>query len=563
MINQPVKRRAVPTRPKSSSYSLKTIIVTNLATLIVAVSVFFLTSIMFAQESDMLVHGGESVMLECDGRRFNISRISRTETELTCIALPGQTPPVQPTELPVEPTAVPVEPTTIPIEPTAIPIEPTVIPVEPTEVPVIPPPAPPEEPPVPPEQPPITGRAFYVSKLGNNSDGLSWESAWNELNQVDWSKFQPGDTLLIDGGAESMTYRTTLQPTASGTAAEPIRIQLAGENGRNGQAIFFGGRSTPLPHCGQTSYSYNPNGLTTNGAKFEGVSWITIDGTKWRGIVIHGMNGDGIRLYSNTDNLTFRHMEIYDNGTVKQSGGGYYSDAKGIRLEGSNHTVERTIIHDNGQDAIQSNGANVSNFTIRESWFYNGRQHPNIDQSYNYCTHSDALQIFDGGVVSGINIEDSVLGPGFTNTILLGDKNVDVNNVTINNVLILKSAENSISAHSTATTSVNNWNISNVTVYGPNTAYNAITYKGRELAITNSVFVGSHINIPNTSPAFGNNCQWDTTGIDIGVDTNPQFTSASPEAFTDGNYAVNERACATSGSSITSIDDLMALPDNQ
>lgn len=550
MINHSLKRDVRQTsRSQTTSFSLKILLATNAITLILTIGVFFVTSVMLAQSSSTTLNGGESMMMHCNGRRFNTNRISRVEQEIICVALPGQEP--------VEPT--PTEP---PVEPTAVPIDPTPAPIDPTPEPIIPTPAPPVEDPAPPVQPPVvSGNAFYVSKTGNNSDGLSWDSAWNELNQVDWAQFQPGDTLLIDGGESSMSYRTILQPTVSGTAAEPITIQLAPDAGRNGQVIIFGGRSTPLPHCGQTDYSYNPDGLTTNGAKFDGVSNIVVDGTKWSGIVIHGMNGDGIRLYEDTDNLTFRHMEIYDNGTVKLSDGVYSSDAKGIRLEGTNHTVERTIIHDNGQDAIQSDGDNVSNFTIRQSWFYNGREHPAVDQSYNYCTHSDALQIFNGGIVTGITIEDSVLGPGFTNTVLLGDKNVDVNDVLIQNVLILKSAENGISAHSSATESVKNWTINNVTIYGPNTDYNSLYYKGSDLTVTNTVVVGSHVNIPNTTPTVSGNCQWDTTGIDIGVEQDPNFVQVYTDPFvTDGTYAVQAGACSGSGATLTSISDLFSLP---
>src|SRR5205807_1143531 len=47
---------------------------------------------------------------------------------------------------------------------------------------------------------------WYVSKNGNNADGLSWATAWNELNQINWSVVQPGETIQVDGGSQSMTY---------------------------------------------------------------------------------------------------------------------------------------------------------------------------------------------------------------------------------------------------------------------------------------------------------------------------------------------------------------------
>src|SRR5260221_2985401 len=46
-----------------------------------------------------------------------------------------------------------------------------------------------------------TGNTYYVSKNGNNADGLSWTTAWNDVNKINWSALNPGDTIVIDGGA--------------------------------------------------------------------------------------------------------------------------------------------------------------------------------------------------------------------------------------------------------------------------------------------------------------------------------------------------------------------------
>lgn len=549
------------TRPLTRRYEV-TLPLIPLAAVVVAVGViaailFTWSSNAAAQDETVVMQGSERYRFVCDGRRFKVVRYSSKEYLLHCIPLVDATPtpePIEPTTPPVEPTVAPTQP---PVEPTAAPIVPTEPPVQPTVAPIVPTVAPPDA---------GSGHFFYVSKLGNNGDGRSWATAWNELDQVNWSQFQPGDTLLIDGGTNQMTYGKTLRPTVSGTAEKPIRIRLASEAGRNGQVVIFGGRSTPLPYCYQPDYPVDTSSVLSNGALFDGVSHIVLDGMKWRGIVIHGMDGDGIRLYEDTSNLTFRHLEIYDNGTVRtSSSGGYKSDGKGLRLEGANHLVERTLIHDNGQDAIQSDGDGVSNFTVRQSWFYNGRKHPSVNESFNYCSHSDAVQIFDGGVVRGVTIEDSIMGPGFTNTLLLGDRNVDVVDVLIRNVLFLKGAENNISAHSSATTSVKNWRIENVTVHAPNTVYNSIYYKGSELHIRDSIFVGSQINIPNTTPNVSNNCQWQTTGKDIGVETQIQFASATTNPFDLGTYSVTSggQACPGAGATITSVEQLMALPPTE
>src|SRR5437762_3080102 len=61
-----------------------------------------------------------------------------------------------------------------------------------------------------------TGTTYYVSKNGNNADGRSWATAWNELNQINWGVVQPGDSILLDGGSSQMTYTTSLTVGKSG-----------------------------------------------------------------------------------------------------------------------------------------------------------------------------------------------------------------------------------------------------------------------------------------------------------------------------------------------------------
>ena len=543
----------------------------------------FMTRQTAAQSSTVTLSGNETLELFCDGRGFRVERLARDHLNITCRPFPGNvepTQPPQPTPTTLVPTIAPTQtavptqvlpsPTSPPPEPTATvaPPEPTLPPPEPT----LPPPEPtatvaPPEPTIPPPEPtvipPNSGNTFFISQLGNNTDGRSWQTAWSELNQVDWSLIQPGDTVLIDGGANGMTYTTMMAPTASGTAAEPITIRVADEPGRNGQAIIFGGRSTPLPYCDQTNYQYQTEGVLDFGIYLENVSWLIIDGGKWSGIALHGTNRYGIYLQETTSRITLRNMEIYDNGYATDNGGNWSSGGKGINLRGNQHLFERLLIHDNGQDAIQSNGANVRDITIRESWFYNARQHPTVNQSYNWCTHTDALQIHNGGIVEDITIEDTVLGPGFTNTLLLGDTAVDVNNVTLRDVLVLKGNDNNVSAHSSATPSVHSWTLQNVTIYGSDLTFNLLTYKGSDITITDSLLVGGRIYIPNTVPVLNGNCQWQTTGEDIGTEIDPLFTNAVPDAFSGGDYTLrSDSPCLGKGARITSPEQLLNMPDS-
>src|SRR5581483_11813178 len=165
------------------------------------------------------------------------------------------------------------------------------------------------------------GKIYYVSKNGNSSDGKSWATAWNELARINWSVVQPGDTILLDGGAQSMTYTTTLTIGKSGTQTAPITIKRATDNGHNGTVTLFGGRATPLPYCGEPSYSYRAASVA-NGVVFGSHSWVVIDGMNWDGIQIHGFSTYGVDMTGGPSNDTLRNMEIYDIGEASQGGNG-------------------------------------------------------------------------------------------------------------------------------------------------------------------------------------------------------------------------------------------------
>jgi hypothetical protein len=82
----------------------------------------------------------------------------------------------------------------------------------------------------PTESPP----AFFVSRTGDNSDGKTWATAWNELDQIDWSAVAPGDHIAIDAG----TYTTRLVPAKGGSAQGRIYLERSIEPGHNGKVTF-------------------------------------------------------------------------------------------------------------------------------------------------------------------------------------------------------------------------------------------------------------------------------------------------------------------------------------
>ncbi|MFZ1519285.1 MAG: T9SS type A sorting domain-containing protein [Ignavibacteriaceae bacterium] len=81
----------------------------------------------------------------------------------------------------------------------------------------------------------------YVSKNGNNSNGISWANAWNDLDEIEWNSIQPGDIIFIDGGTDSMFYDSKITVGKSGNGNQSkITIQRSEENGRNGKVYLKG-----------------------------------------------------------------------------------------------------------------------------------------------------------------------------------------------------------------------------------------------------------------------------------------------------------------------------------
>ncbi|MEM7133423.1 MAG: carbohydrate binding domain-containing protein [Chloroflexota bacterium] len=278
-----------------------------------------------------------------------------------------------------------------------------------------------------------TATTYHVSTSGDNSDGLSEATAWNECDQINWGTVTAGDTITLYAG----TFTTQLRPTISGTLTDPIYIRTSG-----GVVTIQGSRGTTLlPEAGTT-------GITAETATEHGVwidqSYIDIDGGDLSGIVIQSWQGHGIFYRKESANCTLKNVEVRNCGWVEESdswtGGGItytgplaaYPNGAGIRLGGPGHKFERVIVHDCGQDAIQSTDGDdngLGTISFKQCWFHNARKHtltnnsepvggPN-SESFNFASHTD-VQVYSGGTVTDISFENCVIGPGLTHSLILG-----------------------------------------------------------------------------------------------------------------------------------------------
>jgi parallel beta helix pectate lyase-like protein len=73
----------------------------------------------------------------------------------------------------------------------------------------------------------VTGNSWYVLKgapgtrtSACTAAGTTWTNAWGEMDQINWSCVQPGDTVWLAGGA----YTNGFVVGASGTAGKPIYV---------------------------------------------------------------------------------------------------------------------------------------------------------------------------------------------------------------------------------------------------------------------------------------------------------------------------------------------------
>jgi len=388
---------------------------------------------------------------------------------------------------------------------------------------------------------------------GDNTNGRSWETAWNELDQIRWDLVNPGDTIIIDGGE----YHTELDVGKNGGPGTPITITT------NGEQVVLNGQRPALPYCGQTNYVRPTSGH--DGIDLEERSYIVIDGLDWSGILIRNQR-TGIRIRENANNIIVRNVEIHSNGWTNGTDLDTEPDGPGVDLGGSNILFERVIIHDNGQDAFQV-GWGVWNFSLRKSWLYNSREHPTKKgYPFNYCAHTDGIQIYDGGVQGPIKIEDSIIGPSFTQGMMINNT-VDVDNSIIKNTLIVGNANAGIVIQEYGGS--NNWTLQNVTIVSDvlERSWN-INLRGNSHRIRNSIFWDGPwgIGVWNWAEA-SNNVNWLTPDANnIAVETNPMFVDSDYNAFQDDSFAdfdfkvQNPNLSTLLGSSITSVERLFSSP---
>jgi len=327
---------------------------------------------------------------------------------------------------------------------------------------------------------------FYVSPRGNGTNGLSWSTAWRDPAQIKWSVIRPGSVIVLDGGDSvcsvspydfepsapdpGVTCGQRYQPFSIGQ--NDITIERSTAAGRDGTVVIDGGRDTPLPYCGQKSYS----AVTTANAGIDlnGHSGVTIDGTTRSGIVVRGARNGVVMDGGGHDVL--RNMEIFDNGFAIAHSWGYSTDGNGILMGGEDDVYDRLLVHDNGQDEIHSDevGYDESGSAVDNSWLgairanprYPGEPFNDLEASGHDpgCTHADGVQIFaPGTTMSGLTLSYDVFGPGTNHGLYPSDGGTGAtfDDVTVSDCLFLDTDSINILSDNP----VHGWDLSHDTLF--------------------------------------------------------------------------------------------------
>jgi hypothetical protein len=459
------------------------------------------------------------------------------------------------------------------------------------------------------------GNRYFVSKNGNNGDGKSWATAWNELSNINWNSVLPGDIITIDGGQTTcpsnynfanhasmrpgvscgMQYNTALTIGKSGTESAPISIQLSSETGHNGTAVVFGGRSTALPYCQQSGYSQSgaprPYGILIgdyhNNSYFE---YVEIDGMKRSGIMVYGNEiGVGLRHDKNRF-ITLRNMEVFDNGQITNSNGIYDLDYPGVSFNGSNLTFDRMFVHDNGQDEFQdgytgsaNNGSHaaLSSITLKNSWLYNNRDNPTYtgwpfnEGPGQTCVHNDGVQIWGGGLhQNGFIVDHTVFGPLLFQGFYPGDYGAaGFDNVVISDSLFINALGANI--NSDGNNAPTNWILKNITSYlttasNPTvgSAHGGFDLTGSGHSLKDSISYYGYYSDQKSVTSSGGNIYYGGEALPGATNTNPLFTGPLPTTnspvysqLASIDLTPKCTACAGKGASLHSIQDLYNLID--
>lgn len=399
-------------------------------------------------------------------------------------------------------------------------------------------------------------RSYYISNDGDNSDGLTIETAWQDWGAAEWHP--RSDYYVLPG-----MYYDPIEPDCG-----DVRILGLGCTADE-PAIIKGERDGVLPECGRTDHV--AESAIENGARVRYPN-ITIDGRSLQGFIFRNWIGNGIRCDKEADDFVLANAEIYNNGwTVLDDEGRVVTKGAGLLIAGKMPAIVDVIIHDNGEDCIQSAHGNngLRGIALDRVWTYNALRHSVVvDEAKNYITHTDGLQIYAGEAVRQIVATDCWFGPGHTNCVILGDVSTGttVRGVTFRDCTFDRGADNCLLNNPPQQN--DNHIYDHITVVSTKTKLHAIFSDGDNVKILDSIVEGQgDINLSGTRHTFRGN---HACGVALNAGTDGFGTEHSgsllPRVRSTSAFELNDytpRDGISAGSRNHRVQDIFGLSDHQ
>jgi hypothetical protein len=306
-------------------------------------------------------------------------------------------------------------------------------------------------------------RTYYVSKNGDNTDGLSWKTAWNEMDQIHWSELSPQrhDSLVIDGGERRMVYQKPLifqiQPFYYA-----LPVSVSSEDGHSGQAIIAPGNTV--------------NGIEINSG----------------GIQLNGSRRSGLRVYGAKSGVRINSSGPYPF-SVKNIEASHCTEA-GLNVNNAYYpvSVSQMILHDNATNVLVQHGGGYPGVaSLTKCWIYNS----------NYSVDSDGVRVdgpLAGPPMQAAVLNNCVIGPGLRD----GFSNSTSSRPTLTNCLFINATRKNVSSYSISLQNCTSF----MTRLNPSgSAHSALKLQGTGLPygtpgtlVNNSIVYGGMVEVPLT-----------------------------------------------------------------
>jgi len=384
---------------------------------------------------------------------------------------------------------------------------------------------------------------YYVSPSGDNTTGTSYKTAWKELDQIKWSKVKDGDYILLDGGAKSVKYYTTLTipnlPHGSlPTGGQVFIYQDYLNAGHTGQVILEGSGNK----SGVAINFLGHGDVYGNGRFFDSCTQgILVENFKNTAVVVHGWGG--------VQGMTFR-----SNGTGVASAP--TSGPTGVTL---------CIFRDCSYAGVALNSTSLS--WVNQCWFYNSTS-PQTSLTQAGITGLTATSCSSSQCIFGPNLNYGIYQSA----------SASINDgayFSLDNALLLDASKANLNLCNTSY----GFSVTNLTSFS--TPKNALLQSHVNLAyntplprpgFANSVFYGAGINVPVSEGFIGDpnhpNDEFNVTGNTTALaakQVDPMFKSKSVytlpnnvSATTLINTDFSVSQTPNLGSSLTSVSQFLA-----